>query len=140
MLRKLTDADQLNLVGDGLAVGCLDLGVTAITTNTQTLDQSFRHAWRNFPLAAKAFPHVKASLARCDIQRILRDSPRRKGARVEWHQSTVWWEPHLRASYDDIDEVAESIADLDGIPRDQWLQLARPFVDKLGDECIRRGG
>lgn len=138
MPQKLTEANQLNIVGDGLAIGCLDHGVTAITANRQALDHAFRKAWRDFPLAASLFPSIKASLARCDIHKILSGSQRRKQSSVDWLQNGAWWEPSLRGLYDTIDEVAEEITDLHGIDRSQWTRLAKPFIDTLGDKHVRR--
>ncbi|MFI1194114.1 hypothetical protein ACH4T9_12765 [Micromonospora sp. NPDC020750] len=138
MTGKLTKADQYTVIGDGLAVGCLDLAVTGLTSRKLELELAFNHAWRNFPLATR-FPQVKADLTRCDILTILNDSPRRRWSRVSWIQNRAWWEPQLPDSHDDAGEVAESIASLYGISREQWTGLARPLVDRLGDDHVRRG-
>jgi hypothetical protein len=38
MTRQLTKADQRTIIGDGLAVGCHDLGVTALTARKLELE------------------------------------------------------------------------------------------------------
>ncbi|MGW5079564.1 hypothetical protein [Micromonospora echinospora] len=93
MTRQLTKADQRTVIGDGLAVGCHDVGVTALTARKLEIELSFNHAWRSFPLATTLFRQVKGDLARCDGIPIIADSTRRRWSRVAWYQEGPWWVP-----------------------------------------------
>jgi hypothetical protein len=134
---RLTNAVQETLVGDGLAVGCHAAGVTAFTANKQISESSFNYAWRDFPLARTQFPTIKASLERCDLTGILYDSPTRRSSDVAWHQDGGWWVPNLRSA-DDYQEVADLMRKVYGILPSAWLELAEPFVERLGAEKVRR--
>ncbi|MFI7511462.1 hypothetical protein ACIBSS_32100 [Micromonospora aurantiaca] len=129
---KLTQADQYGTVGDGLALGCHDIGIAGITASKLELELSFNHAWRNFPPAARTFPQVNATLARCDILTILRKSSGRKWSIVEWHQHGPWWQPEPRGILD-YDDIAEMIAGSSGVSRDQWRDMVEAFAGRLGD-------
>lgn len=136
MASKLTQADQYAAIGDGLAVGCADLGVTALTTAKVELELSFNHAWRNWS-PASMFPQVRGNISRCDLLTILHKSPGRRWSRVVWTQTRGWWEPTPRG-VDDLDEVALILAGTQGVDRERWTELAAPFVERLGNNCVRR--
>ena len=137
MTRPLSKADQRTIVGDGLAVGCHDIGVTAVTARKLELELSFNHAWRSFPLATSMFRQIKGDLTRCDIVAIIADSPRRRWSRVEWYQEGAWWLPEWASV--DVDDVADSLTELYGIERSRWTELAQPLVERLGEDCVQRG-
>ncbi|MEV0732246.1 hypothetical protein [Polymorphospora sp. NPDC050346] len=137
MPEKLSKATQYTLIGDGLALGCHDLGIVAVTSKTLELELAFNAAWRDFPLATTMFAQVHASLARSDIHIILGGSPRRRWSRVAWEQHGAWWRPGPPGTLD-WDDIADSIADLYGITRQRWTELAGPFARRLRDENVQR--
>jgi hypothetical protein len=134
---KLTQADQYGTVGDGLAVGCHDLGIVGLTSATTELELSFNHAWRRFPLADTTFRQVNATLSRCDLLTILSKSPGRRWSHVDWHQHGPWWQPEPRGAID-YDDVADMIAGSSGVPRGQWRDLVEAFAGRLGDDHVLR--
>jgi diphthamide biosynthesis methyltransferase len=78
---SMTKATQETAVGEGLAVGCLALGVTGVSSARVDVNLSLSHAWRNWP-PARVFTVVKASLDRKDTRRILHDSANRRWSMV----------------------------------------------------------
>jgi len=138
MPNNLTQTDQRVVVGDGLAVGCADLGIIGFADDKMAIELSFNHAWYDFPLASTLFRQIHASLSRCDIYyQILDKSPRRRWSRVEWHTDSGWWQPTVRRG-NDIDDVAGSITNLYGIGRERWTQLVEPFAERLGEKYVLR--
>lgn len=136
-MTTLSKADQQTLVGDGLAIGCLDIGITGLTAKKTELELSFNHAWRNFPLASTVFRQVHGDIERTDILAIFHKSPRRRSGRVTWEQNGPWWEFDL--DVEDVEDVAGVISDVYGVGRDAWTTFTRSLAERLGEENIRRG-
>lgn len=51
MTSGMTKAMQETTVGEGLALGCLSLGIIAVTSNKMDVEFAFGRAWRNWPQA-----------------------------------------------------------------------------------------
>lgn len=134
----LSQAVQQTVVGEGLAAGCLQIGVTAITTSPLALDSSFRRAWSGFPLAATTFNLIKASMSRNDIQRILRTSSQHKVHVAAWDNEGAWWKPYLVHNYWTAQDVTEHLRESYGIAEEVWPPLAFTFVEALGDLHVQR--
>jgi hypothetical protein len=131
---SMTKATQETAVGEGLAVGCLALGVTGVSSARVDVNLSFSHAWRNWP-PARVFTVVKASLDRNDIRRILHGSANRRWSMVAAWECGRWHEPDLRSDWT-IEEAGESLADNTGVGLDAWTELARVFVERLGPDKV----
>jgi hypothetical protein len=138
MAHTLSEAVQRTLVSHGLALGCLYLGVTAITGNKMELEFAFNRAWRRFPLATTVFKRVKGSMQRCDVLGILYDSPRTKPGQVTWETDGPWWYPDLGEAVT-TDDLATHMRAVYGLDADHWKALARSLVDRLGDGRVRSG-
>jgi hypothetical protein len=85
-------ARQETTIGQGLALGVLAEGATAVTANKMSVDFAFSHAWRDWQ-HARRFPVVRASPVRNDILRIMRSSPRRQGPIVAAWDCEQWLRP-----------------------------------------------
>ncbi|MEO8136172.1 MAG: hypothetical protein ABI831_19625 [Betaproteobacteria bacterium] len=132
----LTKAKQETAVGQGLAVGCLALGVTAVTSKKMSVEMAFIRAWRDWP-QARHFPTIRADLERNDILPIIHDSPRRRGGYIaEWAVGRTL-EPLLRGDWD-VDEAGAQLEIASDVPLEGWIELARAFTDDLDqNELIR---
>lgn len=130
MAVQLTKAQQETAVGEGLAVGCLALGITAVTSNKMAVEFAFIRAWREWAWAL-LFPVVHASHGRNDLLRILCASPRRRGAFVAEWSSEGTWVPLLRGGLN-VDEAGDLLQGSTGVPPIGWTDLAQAFVDDLG--------
>jgi hypothetical protein len=130
----MTKATQETAVGEGVAVGCLALGVTAITSARVDVDLSFSYAWRNWP-SSRVFPVVKASLDRNDLRRILHDSANRRWSMLAAWECGRMYEPYLRSDWT-IEEAGESLAENTGVGLEAWMELARLFVERLGPDNV----
>jgi len=123
----LTKVDQETAVGQGLAVGCLALGVTAVTSKKMSVEFAFIRAWRDWTWAPR-FPRIRADLERNDILRIIHASPRRRGGYIaEWSVGRDL-EPLLRGDRD-VDEAGTQLEIASGVPLSGWVELARTFTN-----------
>lgn len=132
----LSRARQETAVGQGLAVGCLALGVVAVTANKLTLELAFERAWRDWP-SAGLFPVVRASLERNDLPRILRDSAGRRGGGIAWWECGREWVPVLGKGFDDAREAGDALETGTDVPLGDWRLLARDFTAALGQGHVR---
>ena len=131
-----TRASDQTDVGQGLALGCLAVGVTAVTANKQALEFAFRRAWQDWPHRQK-FRFIHASAERNDILHIVRKSERRRGAILAAWELGRWAEPYLREDHD-LDEAAQMLPAWTGVPWDGWVQLGRLFTAQFKDAELRR--
>lgn len=137
MPTQMTKAAQQTYVGEGLAIGCLALGVVAIVSDKMDVEFSFRHAWRNWSHASR-FPQVRASAERDDIMRILDSSLGRRGAHLaQWVVTGPEFEPSLRQDWE-FDEFREHLAEFSGVGLDGWVDLARTFTGRMQYEHVQR--
>lgn len=131
-----TKATDQTDIGQGLAVGCLVLGVTAVTSGKQALEFAFRRAWRDWP-HAREFRFVHADIARNDIVLILRKSARRRGAYLGAWELERWARPYL-AEGTTLAAAEELLPEWTGVPWSSWLELAEAFTAEFkGDEMHR---
>ncbi|WP_138758741.1 hypothetical protein [Modestobacter altitudinis] len=129
-------AEQETTVAEGLAIGCLVLGVTAV--DNQDADTAFRRAWAEWP-HAKRYPHVKASFERNAVPRILSKSEGRTGSYLAFWAADRGFAPHLRPSWD-LQGAIEELTASTGLTAADWTDLARRFVKALGDDHVQRDG
>ena len=126
---KMTKTQQQKAVGQGLAVGCLSLGVTEVPYNKMGIYFAFGHAWSEWPWSSR-FPSINASLQRNDLVNILHESAGRSGVVVAAWQIERTLKPYLNNDWD-VAEAAEMIGEWYEVPSDGWMQLAKSFLDRL---------
>ncbi|MFI6029573.1 hypothetical protein [Amycolatopsis magusensis] len=124
-----TPAHQQTCVGEGLALGCLALGVTEIPSESFRIRLAFQRAWRKWPLNHH-FPQIRADLGRSDILTILRKSPRRRSPLAAWARGRTL-NPYLTGTVPSLDDAAEILAVSSGVALAAWMQLARDFTSDL---------
>ncbi|MBF0686965.1 MAG: hypothetical protein IR158_04255 [Cellulomonas sp.] len=134
-----TRVNQLTNLGQGLAVGCLALGVTAITRTKMTIEFAFGHAWRPW-LYSRRFPQVRADRRNDIYFEIIGRSERRQGATIAaWDlHGEVGVEPYLKGAWT-LDDAQDLMPTYTGVPWSGWLDLAERFVGDLGDDQVVRG-
>jgi hypothetical protein len=134
--RRPSKAQQERAVGEGLAVGCLSIGVEAIRAQKMTVELAFRHAWRNWSYASQ-FPTVHASAERDDLMRILRDSAGRRSSIVaEWDCGREL-RPGLRSDWEVVEAAATLESDT-GVPLHGWEELTNTWTERIGEEHLVR--
>ena len=125
-------------MGEGLAVGCLALGIAAVTSGKTAVESAFRRAWRQWAWSSQ-FPAIHASLTRNDLLPILRNSSRRRRRVIaEWSSTGPEYQPRLREPWDNIEEAAEDLPTFTSVPLQGWVELARVFIEDLGENKVRR--
>ncbi|MGB6161548.1 MAG: hypothetical protein WCF33_21580 [Pseudonocardiaceae bacterium] len=135
---RLTKAQQETSVGEGLAVGCLAIGVLAVTSEKMAVELAFVRAWRKWAWSSR-FPTIHATHARNDLLRILHDSPRRRRSVLAEWSSDHMYQPYLREDWE-VEEASESLESWTGVPLRGWVELARAFVEDLGEAKIWHAG
>ena len=90
----MTKALDESMVGQGLAVACLALGVTGVTSDRIAFERAFRHAWRDWP-HVRQFPTIRADFERSSIGRIVHKSAGRRGPLLAAWESGRWLTPYL---------------------------------------------
>lgn len=81
-------AQQQTTVGEGLAVGCLALGVVGVTTEKMAVEFAFRKAWRSWAYAVR-FPVINAGPSRDDIVHVIGDSAERRSPYAAAWEATL---------------------------------------------------
>lgn len=134
MAEGMTKAVQETVVGEGLALGCLQLKVASMTSNRLSLESAFRRAWTSWPQVDQ-FPGIHASLARTDLMHIVRHSTRRRGlVLAQWEEARVL-SPVLVWG-DTAEEAGELLEETSGVPFMAWVALADAFIEGLGADKV----
>lgn len=137
MGEKPSKADQETAVAAGLAAGCIDLRISAVTSATGDLESAFRRAWHTWPHADR-FPDVRPSLTNKVLVRIMDASSRRRGVAVaEWQSTGPWWIPAWRFD-EDVYDLRELSEEATGIPLAAWTELAKLLVRHLDEDQVHR--
>ena len=134
MRSDLTRTRQQTEVGEGLAVGCLIAGVTALAA-TAPLDGALVRALDAWPWASR-YPALRRTPR---LPQVLRQSAGRRGARVaQWVASQGLFVPQLRDDEWDLPGAAVSLEEATGIPARRWVDLALSFVSGLDQASVWR--
>lgn len=129
-----TRVAQETELGEGLAVGCLVRGVSAIGSDDHALEGAFSPAWTSWPWAAR-YPWVGPSR----LGEALRKSARRRGPRLaQWVRSGGLHVPQLRDDEWDLASACARIEENTVVPARRWCELAAAFVDGLDEELVWR--
>jgi hypothetical protein len=130
----LTRVAQETEVGEGLAVGCLVGGVSALGSDDGALEAAFTPVWAAWPWAAR-YP----SLGRSRLAEVLRKSARRRGQRVaQWVTSAGLHVPQLRDDEWDLTAACARLEESSLIPARRWCELAAGFVAGLDEQLVWR--
>ena len=135
MARQTRD-QQVRTVTEGLALGTLALGVTAVSSAKLTLEFAISHALRHWSVAS-AFPSLAGVQAANYVWIGIRKSERRRTARAAWRDGR-WLEPYVLMDGWSVADCLDLLADLESVSVEAWLELARLFVDHLGKENVQR--
>ncbi|MDD9206360.1 hypothetical protein PU560_07750 [Georgenia sp. 10Sc9-8] len=133
----MTRAQDLTAVGEGLAAGCLSLGVTEVTPERTAVERAFCAAWRAWPYAHR-FSSVQASETRNDIvQQVIRRSERcRLSYLAGWHVNGALV-PYLRRNWS-LEDLEELLEEHTAVPWSGWQRLAELFIDNLASGQYRQ--
>jgi hypothetical protein len=137
MLCRMTQVEELTSIGQGLAAGCLAIGVRAVTSTKMTVEFAFIHAWRDWAYSSR-FPKVRADQTRNDIYyQIIGRSERRNGGHLAAWDVGRWLEPYFHGQWT-VDDAADLMPTYTGVPWDGWLELAKLFVAGFSDDELIR--
>lgn len=118
-------------------MGCLTLGITAVTSGKQALEFAFRAAWRDWAYA-RDYRFVRADFTRNDILTILHDSAGRRGALLAAWECKRWATPYLFEG-STLADAEDLMPGWTGVPWSAWIDLARKFTAEFNeDETVRR--
>ncbi|MGV8912488.1 MAG: hypothetical protein ACOH14_07720 [Rhodoglobus sp.] len=127
MAQKMTKDQQWKTVAEGLALGCLLLGVDTLTANKMRVQFAFAHAWRAWSRSS-AFPSVSPR----DFYIYVSKSSRRIGVSAAWNWGGELV-PYLTIEGWDAVESLEVFAEAEMISAEDWQSLARSFIDELAE-------
>ncbi|MFC5061166.1 hypothetical protein [Actinomycetospora atypica] len=134
MASGATTTRQRGEMGEGLAVGCLVVGVTALAP-TAPLDPALEHALDGWPWAAR-YPVVRRTPQLVDT---FARSPGRRGLRIaQWVRSRGLVVPQLRDDEWDLTAACARLEEGTGVPARRWIDLTRAFLDGLAPDAVWR--
>lgn len=125
MPQTMTKDNQWKTTIQGLALGCLVIGVDELPGKKMNAEFAFSRAWRSWTHAA-VFPSVSPD----DFFIYLGKSSRRNGAFGAWNWGQAL-EPYVAIEGWEPDEALEAFADEKSVPSEAWAALARMFIDDL---------
>lgn len=121
-------------MGEGLAVGCLVAGVTALAPSAP-LDAALVRALEGWPWAAR-YPAVRRSPQLDDT---FARSAGRRGLRVaQWVRSRGLVVPQLRDDDWDLTAACVRLEEGTGVPARRWIDLTAGFLDGLATDAVWR--
>src|SRR4051812_33416768 len=135
MARQTRD-QQVRTFVEGLALGTLALGVTAVSSAKIELEFAINHALRLWSCASQ-FPSLSGIQAGNYVWIGIRKSERRRGARACWRDGK-WLTPYIVMDGWSADDCLQLLAELEPVPVEGWLELGRLFIDHLGDARVQR--
>ncbi|WP_433802611.1 hypothetical protein [Actinomycetospora sp. CA-084318] len=133
MPHTLTRARQQTEMGEGLAVGCLVVGVTGL--DPATADDALRTALETWPWATR-YPALRRNPA---VHDTMRTSPGRRALTIaQWVFSRGLAVPQLRDDEWDLPNACVRLEEATAVPARRWLDLTRAFLERLPDDAIWR--
>jgi hypothetical protein len=128
-MRGSTKARQQTIVGEGLALGCVGVGLVEFSDHKMTIELSLEQAWRDWQYR-DFFPAVHVGIARNDLLGIVHRSPRRRGPRVAGWAGEWPFLPYVEDGLE-LAEAGDVLEGESGVPLSGWLQLANTFRARL---------
>lgn len=136
MLDHDSKSQQEIALGEGLAVGCLAVGIAAFTSRASAVDAAFRQTWRDWSWSP-LFPLIQATLSKNDLRQVLSLSSRRRGPIVaEWACGREF-KPVLLGDHD-VKEAAVLLEEMYEVPLEGWTELAWAFVENFDANLVQR--
>lgn len=132
-----TKDQQVKHVVEGMALGVLAQGVTAVTSAKMQFEFAFNHAWRTWTRASH-FPSITGHDPGNQFWIGVGKSERRNGVRAAWERGQ-WSEPYILLEGWSVDDCLEVLAD-GRASVDDWKQLGRLYVSRFEPGEIRREG
>ena len=127
----MSKANELAYVGDGLILGCLNLGVDSITSSLQRLESAFLPAWAEWPTSTH-FSRLKIGIADNDVRNLIFHGSRRQLSQAYWIQDAQ--SPDLKVQFRDSNDragLAAALRDSTGVSNETWTNLAEMFLRHL---------
>jgi hypothetical protein len=124
-----TKAAQETAVDEGLALGCVALGVGAVMGSKMDIELAFVRAWNDWPYRSE-FPVVRADIHRNSLLGLLRASSGRRSAHLTGWSSAWPFVPYLHENWT-IEDAAAVLGETCGVPLAGWIQLAGAFTKDL---------
>ena len=137
MAGGLTSVRQRTEVGEGLAVGCLVVGIAAVADDHGALDTAFAFTFADWPWSTR-YPTVLRA-RRPVLPPVLQESTSRRTLTVaQWIPSRGLYVPQLRDDAWDLTGACTAIEEATAVPARRWCDLAEAFVDDLDDHLVWR--
>lgn len=132
---RQTKDQQVKHVVEGMALGVLAQGVTAVTSSKMALEFAFNFAWRRWSLASE-FPSIAGNDPGNLFWIGMGKSEGRRGACAAWNEDE-WAVPYIRHEWA-VDEALDHHASRE-VAAEDWMELGRLFVENLDENEVRRG-
>lgn len=133
----LTPDRQRTEVGEGLAVGCIVVGVAAVADDGGALDAAFSSALAAWPWATR-YP-VLARAGRPALATVMQRSASRRAVKVaQWVTYRGLHVPQLRDDAWDLAGACAGIEEATTVPARRWCDLAEAIVGALDDRLVWR--
>jgi hypothetical protein len=107
-----------------------------VSANRQFVQSSFVRAWREWP-EARRFPSIQASVPRNDVISILNASANRRRPILAAWETGAEYVPYLLVDWP-VEEVGEVLEESTGVGLEAWKNLARRFIESMGEDKVRR--
>ncbi|KRE28270.1 hypothetical protein [Agromyces sp. Soil535] len=132
VVQRLTKDQQWKTVVEALAVACVAVGGSGMSSSKMNIEFAFSAAWREWPWRSE-FPSVSERSAYIYISK----SERRNGVIGAFDLGRTM-EPYLLESYEwwGAEQALEHIGDRDGPSAEAWRWLGDAFVSDMSG---RRG-
>lgn len=130
-----TKDQQVKHVVEGMALGVLAQGVTAVTSAKVEFELGFNHAWRKWPRTAH-FPSITGFDPGNQFWIGVGKSEGRRSVRAAWRRGQ-WSEPYVLLSEWTVDECLDCHAD-ERASADDWKDLGALYVAEFKPEHLRR--
>ncbi|NMO91641.1 hypothetical protein [Actinomycetospora sp. TBRC 11914] len=132
-----TPAEQGTYVGEGLALGVLRAGFSAVALDREAVESAFGEAWDAWPWR-RSFPRVQADLDRERIWAIMhRSEGRLRSCFAYWVQAGPYFHARSRVGRTPAEHLG-LLAGRSGVPVDAWDGLSRDVLRVLGEERLVR--
>ena len=126
-----TKTRQQRVVGEGLAITCVDWGIAEVARSPGRLRGAFQRAWTSGPWPSR-FP-----LVHDDLETILDRSTRRTGeVMAVWYSGPESYRPALKRWA--LDRCRSRLVELTEIAYEEWVDLAELFLTELGEDSVQR--
>jgi hypothetical protein len=130
---------ELNLVNEGLAIGCLSLGLQSVRPDEQLLIKALRQSWERWPHAHKFPALTRGTLRLAEVlcEEMVRQNRRIRSAdQAFWRRSAdgAWLHPVKAHPNPQVGEALQGQASTSM----HWDGLAASFIKYMGEAAVVR--